>query len=181
MARFDFLSGTFLGVFLLLGNFSPAHAQQVTLAQDALEAAVDMFESALPALPPSMFGVDLATYQDALSRQRFLSPEWGDIIISVSRTDEADGSCRRFAAYTEIPPRNGTVRLVLCPQFFSPGADGLRRLTILHEVVHAVAGPDECRAMAFAAAVEHAATGRFTAVDRYWQANGCPRSPFSLP
>ena len=73
------------------------------------------------------------------------------------------------------------MRLVLCPQFFSDGADALRVLTVLHEMVHAVAGPDECQAMAFAARVEHAATGQFTPVDAYWQASGCEGSAYRLP
>jgi hypothetical protein len=73
------------------------------------------------------------------------------------------------------------VRLTLCPQFSEEGSRELRRLTVLHEMVHVVAGPDECRAMAFAARIEHLATGSFTPVDRYWQANGCDRSGFGLP
>ena len=76
--------------------------------------------------------------------------------------------------------RNGRFVFV-CPTFFSSGADSLRRLTILHELVHVVSDADECRAMAFAAAVEQAALGRFTAVDTYWQRNGCAGSRYALP
>lgn len=148
----------------------------------ALDTAIATFEAARPHLVPGEMGVDVAAYRDALTLQRFASAHWGgtvtvDIAIRETRTD----SCTRFAAFIRIPPENGTVRLVLCPQFFSDGADDLRVLTLLHEMVHAVAGPDECRAMAFAARVEQAAAGRFTPVDAYWQANGCADSGYKLP
>jgi hypothetical protein len=73
------------------------------------------------------------------------------------------------------------VSLVICPQFSAEGSNSLRALTILHEMVHVVAGPNECRAMAFAARIEKLATNRFTDVSRYWQANKCEGSGFSLP
>ena len=77
--------------------------------------------------------------------------------------------------------QNAVVPLVVCPRFFTPGADELRELTILHEMVHVVAGTNECQAMAFAARVQHAATGRFTPVDGYWRASGCESSQYRLP
>jgi hypothetical protein len=91
------------------------------------------------------------------------------------------GSCQRFAAYVRLPPEDGKVELVFCPQFVNEGTPALRRLTILHEMVHVVAGPDECRAMAFAAHIENLATGGFTPVDPYWRANNCADSGFNLP
>ena len=148
----------------------------------AMADSIALFEAVYPTLGQTLAGVDLAAYRDALSLQRFRSSYWGgEITLRISSTPEAGGDCSRFAAYTRIPPENGAVRLVLCPEFFTTGADALRRLTILHEMVHVVSGPDECRAMAFAAAVEGAGLGSYTPVDSYWAANGCANGPFSLP
>jgi len=44
-----------------------------------------------------------------------------------------------------------------------------------------VAGSNECQAMAFAALIEQLATGSFTPVTRYWEANGCAGSGYALP
>lgn len=148
----------------------------------ALADAVATFERALPRLTASEFGVEVAAYRDALSLQRFQSAYWGDEVrLDIEMREGATGSCSSFAAFVRIPPENGVVRLVLCPQFFTPGADSLRELTVLHELVHVVAGADECRAMAFAAKVQMAATGKFTPVDAYWRSSGCEGSRFSLP
>jgi hypothetical protein len=167
-------------LFALLA--SPALAQEQAMLDRALDAAIATFEAARPHLGPSEMGVDVAAYRDALTLQRFASAHWGGAVkVDIAIRETRTGSCARFAAFMRIPPENGTVRLVLCPQFFSDGADDLRTLTLLHEMVHAVAGPDECRAMAFAARVEQATMGRFTPVDAYWQANGCAGSGYALP
>ncbi|WP_332687120.1 hypothetical protein [Devosia sp.] len=161
---------------------SPATAQDSVLLDRALDAAIATFEQALPGLDATEAGVDVAAYRDALTLQHFSSGAWGkDMALDISIRDRAEGSCGRFAAFVRVPPENGSVRLVLCPQFFTPGADVLRELTILHELVHVVAGTDECQAMAFAARVEQAARGAFTPVDAYWQASGCGRSAYTLP
>lgn len=165
-----------LSLFLLV---TPARADSVT---QALEAAFVAFERAYPRLRPQEFGVDVAAYRDAVTLHRFKSGHWGgDVAMDLVVKSAAGGSCDRFAAYVPLPPQNGRVSLVLCPQFVEEGTPDLRRLTILHELVHVVAGPDECRAMAFAARVEFLATGQFTMVDRYWRANACEKSGFSLP
>lgn len=166
-------------VFLILFSLAPARAD---MAGNAFDRAIEQFERALPALPGTLFGVDVAAYRDALTLRTFSSRYWGGTVrLAIESAKEASGSCGRFAAYVRLPAENGQVTLVLCPQFFSPGADALRTLTVLHELVHVVAGPDECRAMAFAAAVENHATAKFTDVSRYWRANGCENSDFSLP
>lgn len=163
-------------LFLLSG---PAHADPL---ETALDHAVTTFETALPLLADSEFGVDVGAYRDALTLQRFRSAHWGgEIALAIKRRDAATGSCSRFAAFVQLPPRDGTIELMLCPQFFSDGTDGLRELTILHEMVHVVAGADECRAMAFAARIELLAKGAFTPVDAYWQAQDCSTSAFRLP
>jgi len=165
--------------FLLAG---PAVAQDQATLNRALDAAIATFETARPALGATELGVDVAAYRDALTLQRFDSDHWGGpVTLDLVIRDTAEGSCSRFAAFVRIPPENGAVRLVLCPQFFSAGADALRELTVLHEMVHVVAGPNECQAMAFAARIEQAATGAFTPVDAYWQASGCDGSGFRLP
>jgi len=166
-------------IFLCLFSLAPARADSVGTA---FNAAIDQFERAWPKLPAESFGVDVAAYRDALTLRRFSSPHWGGSIrLGVETGAEAESSCARFAAFVRLPPSDGAVTLVLCPQFSSPGADALRRLTVLHELVHVVAGADECRAMAFAARIEFLATGSFTDVTRYWQANGCEGSGFGLP
>ena len=166
---------------LLLALFSvlPARAD---LTDDAFDLALAQFERARPALPAELFGVDVPAYRKALTLREFHSAYWGGTIrLRIENGRESTASCARFAAFVRLPPNNGTVSLVLCPQFSTPGADALRRLTVLHELVHVVAGPSECRAMAFAAKIEHLASGSFTDVTRYWQANGCENSGFSLP
>lgn len=168
--------------FLLLTALpivSPLASDTVSVALSDVVAA---YSRAAPHLSAVSHGVDVAAYRDALLTGRFTSPHWGQPLqLDLQQTASADGSCGRFAAYVRLPPRNDEVVLVLCPQFVDEGTPELRRLTILHEMVHVVAGPDECRAMAFAAQVENLAEGRFTPVDRYWQANNCANSGFSLP
>ncbi len=160
----------------------PASAQQRAMLDRALDDAIATFERALPALGGSLADVDLATYRDALTLQRFGSSRWGgEVAVELAIRDGNTGSCSRFAAFVRLPPEAGVIQLVLCPQFFRPDADALRELTILHEMVHVVAGSDECRAMAFAARIQHAATGRFTPVDAYWRASGCAGSSYRLP
>ncbi len=138
----------------------------------ALDRAIALFEAAMPGLPPALHGVDRDQYRAALTL--------GKGVALVTGLDPAD-RCERFAAYALLPAQDGVVRLVFCPRFFSDGTDELRAMTVLHEMVHVVAGPDECRAMAFAAAIEQRATGRYTPVDSYWRANTCDTSGFSLP
>jgi hypothetical protein len=160
----------------------PAMAQDRATLDRALDAAIATFEQAWPRLGATEMGVDVAAYRDALTLQRFQSDLWGGTVtLDLVIRDTPDGSCSRFAAFVRIPPENGVVRLVLCPQFFSDGADALRELTVLHEMVHVVAGPDECQAMALAARIEQAANGRFTPVGAYWQASGCEQGAFALP
>ena len=161
---------------------APALADDKATLERALAAAIATFEAALPHLDTSEFGVDVAAYRDALTLGRFSSGHWGGTVsVATVIRDGATGSCGRFAAFVRIPPENGSVSLVLCPQFFADGADALRELTVLHEMVHVVAGGDDCRAMAFAARVQQAANGRFTPVGAYWSANGCEESAFRLP
>ena len=171
-----------LAVLLIALLSGPAMAQGQATLDRAIDAAIATFEAARPALDEAELGVDVAAYRDALTLQRFGSAHWGGTVtVELVIRETASGSCGRFAAFTRIPPEHGTVSLVLCPQFFSPGADALRELTVLHEMVHVVAGPDECQAMAFTARVEQAASGQFTPVDAYWQANECAASSFRLP
>lgn len=171
-----------LAAIILLLLVAPTTAQDQATLNRALDAAITTFEAALPRLDTDGTLVDVAAYRDALTLQQFQSDFWGGTVtLDLVIRETPDGSCSRFAAFVRIPPENGEVRLVLCPQFFSAGADALRELTMLHEMVHVVAGPDECQAMAFAAAIEQAARGSFTPVDAYWQASGCENSSFSLP
>jgi hypothetical protein len=173
--------GLALSIGLAVLSGLPAMAQPAVLER-ALDQAIETFERARPHLASSEAGVDVATYRDALTLQRFSSAHWGGTIrVDLAIREGNGGSCGRYAAFVRLPPENGMVQLVFCPQFFSPDADALRRLTVLHEMVHVVAGPDECRAMAFAARVEQAATGRFTPVEAYWRASGCAGSGFRLP
>ncbi|UJW84470.1 hypothetical protein [Devosia sp. SL43] len=161
---------------------APTLADDAALLDRALTRATATFEAALPQLGASEFGVDVAAYRDALTLGQFSSRHWGGTVsVETAIRDEATGSCGRYAAFVRIPPENGVVSLVLCPQFFTDGADGLRELTILHEMVHVVAGSDECQAMAFAARVQEAVTGTFTPVSAYWEANGCAGTGYSLP
>ncbi len=157
-----------------------AHAE--VLVNSALDGAIAVFEKAALRLGRETFDVDVPAYHEALTQRRFVSGYWGQTLtVSIASAKATDPGCNSFAAYVTLPPRDGVVTLVTCPQFLSPGADALRRLTILHEMVHVVAGPDECRAMAFAARLEQLALGQHTPVERYWRANNCAASSFSLP
>ena len=168
-----------LAVLALALPQSPARADAISTA---LNDAIAAFSVARSQLPAHLAGVDTAAYGEALSSGRFTSRHWGGAIaLDLHESADEGGACARFAAYVHLPPRDGAVRLTLCPQFSAEGTRELRRLTVLHEMVHVVAGPDECQAMAFAAKVEQLATGSFTPVDHYWQVNGCDRSGFSLP
>jgi hypothetical protein len=170
-----------LFALLMMLLTSPAVSAQ-DAADRAFADATDAFETALPRIGSDLFGVNVSDYRDALTLRRFSSSHWGGTVkLAVTSPSSANGACGRFAAYVTIPPQNGVATLALCPQFYRDGSDSLRRLTVLHEMVHVVAGPDECRAMAFAARIEVLATGRHTPVDRYWNANGCAGSAYSLP
>jgi hypothetical protein len=161
---------------------APAQAQDNAVLERALTRATATFEAALPYLDASEFGVDVAAYRDALTLGQFASDHWGGTVsVTTAIRQGATGSCTRYAAFVRIPPENGSVSLVFCPQFFTDGADDLRELTVLHEMVHVVAGSDECQAMAFAARVQQAANGRFTPVDAYWAASGCEGSSYRFP
>ena len=138
-------------VFLLLFS-TPARADPAIVA--AFQRAIAAFDRAEPALGAEAFGVNVKTYREALSRRQFSSDFWGGAVqLDVVRRDTPDGSCSRYAAFVRSPPENGVLGLIICPEFLTPGTEALRALTILHEMVHVVAGPDECRAMAFAARV----------------------------
>ncbi len=167
-------------LLLVLFTVLPARAEPAIDA--AFGAAIAAFEKARPRLGGELMGVDIAAYRDALALRNYYAAFWGqEARVVVQHRRQPEGSCSRYAAFVSIPPDNGQVPLVICPEFINEGTDALRRLTVLHEIVHVVAGPDECRAMAFAARIEYEATGAYTPVDRYWQANGCAGGAFSLP
>jgi len=159
-----------------------AQADEQDVLERAVQGAISQFEAAAPRLGNSLFGVDVAAYRDALRHRRFVGGLWpGETQLAFEIRSQNSGSCSRFAAFVRIPPENGVVGLVLCPEFFISGADALRRLTILHEMVHVVAGRDECQAMAFAASIEQLASGSYTPVDAYWQTRNCSTGPYRLP
>lgn len=164
-------------IALILCAPLPGRADELT---DALNRAIALFDAAAPRLGQSQFGVDTERYRDALTTGAFRRGGEPVTLYYEENSDPAD-HCGRFAAYTMLPPRQGVIRLVMCPRFFTPGADELRSLTVLHELVHAVTEADECRAMAYAARIQFLATGQFTPVDAYWQANDCAQSGFKLP
>lgn len=157
-----------VGLAIALLAADPAWAQSDLLAR-AISDARDAFAAARPALGTRYAGVDVEAFAQALSGG-----------VDYVLADASNPDCGRFAAYV-VPVDGGGLTVFICPRFFMPGAEALRRLTILHELVHAVADADECRAMAFAGAVERYGTGRATRVDSYWQRHDCAESPFTLP
>lgn len=163
---------------VLLAPIAPARADVV---EAAFDNAFALFESVYPQLAPTEFGLDTAAYRDALTLRRFTSPHWGRALALEVSQGGSEAPCARFAAYVPLPPGENTAKLVICPQFVEGGTLSLRTLTVLHELVHVVAGANECRAMAFAARIEQLATGAWTPVNNYWQANSCDSSGFSLP
>lgn len=167
-------------VLLALLFVPQAHAD--ALVNRALGDAIAAFEKAAPRLGSTTFGIDVAAYRDALVLGRFNSHYWGGTVsVDIVAGESTDAGCGNYAAFVRLPPREGRISLAICPVFSTPGTEALRRLTMLHEMVHVVAGPDECRAMAFAARIEQLAFGGFTPVERYWRANDCAGSGFSLP
>lgn len=142
----------------------------------ALRSARDILADATPQLAASTMGVDAAAYSAALIDKRAPNGRLQFVI-----QERGNGSCSKFAAYVGRVEGSNDTFLFLCPQFFSPGADRLRVTTLLHEVVHVVAGPDECRAMAYTAHLEMLAEKRFQPVDAYWRSNDCAASRYGLP
>ncbi|MDB5535377.1 MAG: hypothetical protein JWP26_301 [Devosia sp.] len=166
----------------LLGGLAPVQAGQEDLVENALRAAARTFERALPQLDAVTMGVPTQEYHDALVQRRFASSLWATALDVQLVTNESEqGLCAGFAAYVTPAIQQGAVSLVICPRFFSPGADALRETTILHEMVHVVAGTDECQAMAFTARIQKLATGSFQPVSEYWTRNKCNASRYRLP
>lgn len=171
-----------MSAMVLLCLVPAAQADDQAVLDRAMDGALGQLERALPQLDATLFGVNVAAYHDALALRPFSGGSWaGQNVVDLTIRGEASGSCSRYAAFVRLPPVDGRVPLVLCPQFFTPGADELRVLTVLHEMVHVVAGRDECQAMAVAARVEQLARGTFTPVDAYWRANGCATTRYRLP
>jgi hypothetical protein len=163
-------------------SVAPANAQSWALLDRALAGATQIFAKAQDALGASSMGVSTQAYGQALVRQRFRPPgQDAAMTVLFKREDGADPGCARFAAYVIPAPQQRTATIYLCPQFFQSGTDELRTTTILHEMVHVVAGPDECLAMAYTAGVQLLATGRFQPVADYWRQSGCASSPYRLP
>ncbi|HTM79170.1 MAG TPA: hypothetical protein VL133_16270 [Devosia sp.] len=159
-----------------------AQAQQRVMIDDAMRAAARSFARAKPGLDAISMGVSSAEYGAALSQRRFQSSLWGRVLaVEVAVKDSGRGLCAGFAAYVTPAIEQGAVALALCPQFFSPGADALRETTMLHEMVHVVAGPDECRAMAYTAQIQMLASGAFQPVGPYWVRHKCDASGYRLP
>lgn len=167
---------------VLLVGLQPAQAQQNNVIEQALQAAARTFARALPRLDAVTMGVPTLDYHDALTQRRFASSLWDRVLdVDVVVKDNGRALCAGFAAYVTPAIEQGAVTLTICPQFFSPGADALRETTILHEMVHVVAGPDECRAMAFTASVQVLAEGAYQSVREYWDKNRCDASGYRLP
>ena len=161
---------------------APVQAQSDDLIDDALQSAARTFERAAGQLDAVSMGISKADYGDALTKGRFASSQWDATLdVRVARNDSERGLCAGFAAYVTPAIEQGAVVLTICPQFFSPGADALRETTVLHEMVHVVAGPDECRAMAYTAQIQVLASGAFQPVHDYWNKNNCDASRYRLP
>jgi hypothetical protein len=161
---------------------SPAQAQQDDLVEIALRAAARTLERALPQLDAVTLGVPTDQYYDALVQRRFSSSLWNAVLdVRVVENASEQGLCAGFAAYVTPAIEQGEVTLVICPRFYAPGADALRETTMLHEMVHVVAGTNECQAMAFTARVQQLATGSFQPVSGYWARNKCDDSGYRLP
>lgn len=166
-----------LGVLALAG---PAVAQQDVLNRALADAAATA-RQASDRLGAKEFGVDTAAYLEALERRVFTRPDGHSVPVRFVIETSASGSCQKFAAYV-VPVANDPGKYVfLCPQFFTPGADRLRETTLLHELVHVVAGRDECQAMAFTARLQFLASGSFQPVAKYWADSQCATSRYRLP
>lgn len=174
--------GVAVVVMLALLLAAPGQARERDGLDQALRAATATFARAKPQLGAVTAGVETQAYGDALAGRRFHSQFWGaDLAVSFVMAGAEQKRCDRFAAFAIPAVERGVVEIFLCPQFFSDGTDALRQTTILHEMVHAVAGPDECRAMAYTAQLQVLAAGAFQRVAAYWDRNDCDGSPFRLP
>lgn len=166
----------------LVTSVVPAGAQSWGLLDRALADAVQTFAKAQGALGSSSMGVPTAAYAQALRQLRFVpSSGSGEVQVAFQAQGEGDKACTRFAAYVIPNPAADTITINLCPQFFDSGTDALRQTTILHEMVHVVAGPGECMAMAYTAQLQFLATGAFQPVTNYWRQSGCGSSAYRLP
>lgn len=164
----------------VLALVSPAMAQRDVLDRALADAAATAREAS-GRLAPTEFGVDTAAYLQALEQRLFTRPDGQAVPVRFVIEESAAGSCEKFAAYV-VPVANDPSKYVfICPQFFTPGADRLRETTLLHELVHVVAGRDECQAMAFTARLQFLASGSFQPVAQYWAASKCANSRYRLP
>lgn len=166
-----------LSVFVLAG---PAVAQQDVLDRALADASATAHKASAQ-LGRTEFGVDTAAYLRAVQQRVFVQPDGQIVPIHFVIEGKASGSCQKFAAYV-VPVANDPGKYVfICPQFFTPGADRLRETTLLHELVHVVAGRDECQAMALTARVQYLASGSFQSVAKYWADSQCEASRYRLP
>ncbi|HTN60421.1 MAG TPA: hypothetical protein VL147_02560 [Devosia sp.] len=173
-----------LGLVVIGAALLPSivQAQPNDLIEAALRAATRSFTRALPQLDAVSMGVRSAEYGAALRQRQFRSSLSGSMLdVRVEIAGSERGLCAGYAAYVTPAIAQNAMILTICPRFFSPGADGLRETTILHEMVHVVAGPDECRAMAYTAQIQLLSSGGFTPVDAYWARNNCAASAYRLP
>lgn len=159
---------------------APAQASDNAVLDQVLAAAVKTFDAAASGMSATTMGVDNTAFGDALRHRRFQSPD-GTVAVNFVIQQNSNGDCAHFAAYVGPVDDGGGAYMFFCPQFFLPGADALRVTTVLHEMVHIVAGPDECRAMAYTARLQQRASGTFQPVAAYWNKNGCNASRYSLP
>ena len=102
----------------LLMVASPVPEARADAINSAISDAIALFERAAPRLSATHQGVDVTAFRDALTLGRFTSGHWGgEIALDVSEQESTSGSCARFAAFVRIPPQQGRVSLVFCPQF----------------------------------------------------------------
>lgn len=173
--------GGSVGVLLAaLALVVPAWAQQSVLDR-ALRDAVATAENASAGLGRSAFGVDTAAYLRALRDHVVIGADGQSVPVHFVVEQSAAGSCQKFAAYVLAVANDPGKYVFICPQFFTPGADRLRETTLLHELVHVVAGRDECQAMAFTARLQFLASGSFQPVAKYWADSQCEVSRYRLP
>lgn len=130
------------------------------------------------------WNIDPEIYRSALNQGEFYAPYWSKsvkvkYVIGTNDTPLCDTS-KAYVEHEELNSRELVSTLVVCPGFFTYPHMQYQAETILHELVHVVTGPDECRAFAYAYTIIYFALSEATLNERLWSHYNCDSSTYNI-
>lgn len=166
---------------------SPAHSQtQQEELSNIIASAQGIAAKAHEAADFSAFNIwniDPALYSQALNDNSFYAPHWDQIVkIDYIIETESTGTCAGAYAYVrhqETGPNQLSASIHICPYFFE-ASSYVKLETILHEMVHALTGVGECRAMAYTFALTQFGMGIAYLDEAVWAKNNCETSDYNI-